>query len=161
MSAVPCADHHRLARHGLIALLAVISLIMLPSCGSTDESNAAIPEGKLNIVCTVGMIADIVREVAGEHAVVANIIGEGVDPHLYSATRSDVIKLLDADIVFYSGLHLEGKMTDAFIKVARNKPVFAVTELIDSAYLLEPKEFAGQYDPHVWGIPFRQGPQER
>ncbi|MEX2113872.1 MAG: zinc ABC transporter substrate-binding protein, partial [Pirellulales bacterium] len=54
------------------------------------------------------------------------------------------------DIVFYCGLMLEGKMTDTLVKMARTKPVYAVTELIDEQSLLEPQEFAGHYDPHVW-----------
>jgi manganese/zinc/iron transport system substrate-binding protein len=42
-------------------------------------------------------------------------------------------------------------MGDVFVKVARGgKPVYAVTELLDEKYLLEPPEFAGHYDPHVW-----------
>jgi manganese/zinc/iron transport system substrate-binding protein len=103
------------------------------------------------IVCTVGMVADIVGEVAGEHATVTSLIGEGVDPHLYKPTRSDVARLMKADMVFYCGLMLEGKMADALVKVARGgKPVYAVTELIDESTLLEPAEFAGHADPHVW-----------
>jgi len=103
------------------------------------------------IATTIGMVNDIVSEVAGERGVASNIIGEGVDPHLYKPTRSDVAALLQADIVFYSGLMLEGKMADALIKVARaGKLVYAVTELIDPSFLLEPPEFAGHYDPHVW-----------
>jgi manganese/zinc/iron transport system substrate-binding protein len=102
-------------------------------------------------VATVGMVADIVRAVAGERADVTAIIGEGVDPHLYKPTRGDVALLLQADIVFYSGLMLEGKMADTFVKVARSgKPVHAVTELIDEAFLLEPPEMQGHFDPHVW-----------
>ncbi len=102
------------------------------------------------IVCTTGMVADVVRNVAGDLAVVNGIIGEGVDPHLYQATRGDIGKLLKADVVFYSGLMLEGKMTDALIRVARKKPVFAVTELLDETLLLEPPEFEGHHDPHLW-----------
>lgn len=103
------------------------------------------------VTATVGMVADIVREVAGDRAEVINIIGEGVDPHLYKPTRGDVAALLSADVVFYSGLMLEGKMSDTLVKVGRNgKPVYAVTELIDESYLLEPPAFAGHFDPHVW-----------
>ena len=92
------------------------------------------------IVCTIGMITDIVRNVAGEHAQVEGIIGEGVDPHLYNPTRGDVVKLSKADVVFYNGLLLEGKMTDVLVRVASSgKPVKAVTELVleDADYLLE------------------------
>jgi manganese/zinc/iron transport system substrate-binding protein len=74
-----------------------------------------------------------------------------VDPHLYKPTRDDVAKLLKADVVFYSGLMLEGRLTDTLLKVARSgTPVFPVTELLDESFLLEPPEFAGHTDPHVW-----------
>jgi manganese/zinc/iron transport system substrate-binding protein len=93
----------------------------------------------------------VVKQVAGEHAVVEGIIGEGVDPHLYRPTRTDVATLLAADVVFYNGLMLEGKMADTLVKVAgKNKKVVAVTDLLDEEFKLEPPEFLGHYDPHVW-----------
>jgi manganese/zinc/iron transport system substrate-binding protein len=97
------------------------------------------------------MVTDIVREVAGDKARVTGLMGEGVDPHLYKPTRDDVARLLQADVVFYSGLMLEGRMSDTFLKVARKgTAVFAVTELLDEKFLLEPPEFQGHTDPHVW-----------
>ena len=103
------------------------------------------------VVTTCGMVTDIVREVAGTGATVSGLMGEGVDPHLYKPTRDDVARLLKADVVFYSGLMLEGRMSDTFLKVARKgTPVFAVTELLDEKFLLEPREMQGHTDPHVW-----------
>lgn len=97
------------------------------------------------------MVTDIVRVVAGEHAEVTGLIGEGVDPHLFTAGRNDVQKLLEADVVFYSGLMLEGRMADNFAQVGRKgKKVYAVTEGIDRDFLHEPPEFDGHWDPHVW-----------
>jgi manganese/zinc/iron transport system substrate-binding protein len=104
----------------------------------------------LTITTTTGMVTDIVRQVAGDRAEVVGIIGEGVDPHLYKPTRGDVARLMEADVVFYSGLLLEGKMTDTLIQVSNRKPVFAVTEQVDESYLLEPEGFAGHFDPHLW-----------
>jgi manganese/zinc/iron transport system substrate-binding protein len=108
----------------------------------------------LKVVATTGMIGDIVRNVGGARADVTVLMGEGVDPHLYKATRSDMARMLQADIVFYNGLLLEGKITDALVRVASSgRRVHVVTELIDEGYLLEPPEFAGAYDPHVWMDP--------
>ena len=108
----------------------------------------------LRIVATTGMIADTVREVAGERAEVIGLVGPGVDPHLYKPTRSDLQRLLSADLVFYNGLLLEGKMTDALIRAANSgRKVIAVTERLDASLLLEPEGFEGQYDPHVWMDP--------
>jgi manganese/zinc/iron transport system substrate-binding protein len=97
------------------------------------------------------MVTDIVQQVAGDKAQVSGLMGEGVDPHLYRPTTSDVKKLDSADVIFYSGLLLEGRMADLFAKIARQgKAVYAVTEGIDESFLLEPPEFGGHYDPHVW-----------
>jgi manganese/zinc/iron transport system substrate-binding protein len=104
----------------------------------------------IRAIATVGMVADIVRHVGGQPVEVTQIMGSGVDPHLYKATRDDVERIINSDIVFYSGLMLEGKMVDTLIRVARKKPVYAVTELIGEDHLLEPEDFQGHYDPHVW-----------
>jgi manganese/zinc/iron transport system substrate-binding protein len=104
-----------------------------------------------NTVTTVGMVSDIVRQVAGDKAAVTGLIGEGIDPHLYNPTRNDVAAMMGADVIFFSGLMLEGKMTGPLDQVkSRGKPVYAVTQLIDKSFLLEPPEFAGHPDPHVW-----------
>lgn len=107
-------------------------------------------EYPIKATATIGMVADIVRHVGGEKVQVTQLMGAGVDPHLYKATRDDVQTMMKSDVIFYNGLMLEGKMSDALIKVARGKPVVAVTENIDESQLLEPDDFEGHYDPHVW-----------
>ncbi len=121
-----------------------------PNSGSSATNVTVDPDSPIDIATTVGMVADLVRVVGGDRVDVTQICGAGVDPHLYKATRDDVQTMMNADVIFYSGLMLEGKMTDTLIKMARNKPVIAVTETLDEATLLEPDEFAGHHDPHVW-----------
>lgn len=105
----------------------------------------------LTIVATTGMVADITRQVLGNHGKVNSLMGEGIDPHLYKPTAADARAIMNADMVFYSGLMLEGRMTDTFLKAGRmGKPVYPVTELLEETYLLEPPEFLGHWDPHVW-----------
>lgn len=100
------------------------------------------------------MIADVTRNIAGERLKVTGLISAGVDPHLYKPTRSDIATLSRADLVFYNGLFLEGKMSDALRRVAAaGRRVHAVTELIKKSYLIEPEGFSGHYDPHVWMDP--------
>lgn len=140
--------NHALRRLASISAIAVLAMAARPVIGAPPSAMGRKPPFK--IVCTVGMVADIVRNVAGNRATVENIIGEGVDPHLYQATRGDIGKLLEADVVFYNGLLLEGKMADALVRVGRTRPVHAVTEFLDEGKLLAPPEFAGHHDPHVW-----------
>jgi len=136
-------------------LFSFLALVLLSGCGS-DRKGAESADGvdrPYRVVTTIGMITDVVREVAAEHAVVEGIIGEGVDPHLYKPTREDVIKLSEADLVFYNGLLLEGKMADVLVRTAgQGKVVRPVTEAILELgdYLLTKEDDAEYTDPHVW-----------
>lgn len=116
-----------------------------------DGENATF-DGKYPVeaVATVGMVADIVREVGGQCVEVEQLMGTGVDPHLYKATRDDVQRIMTADLVFPCGLMLEGKMSRTLNRVGESKPVIAVSEQLDSSRLLKPEGSGGHYDPHVW-----------
>ncbi len=142
------SSHNRSRRTLLGGVAACLAgLVLGPSATTAQAEPKRYP---YQVTTTVGMVNDIVKNVAGDKANAKAIMGPGVDPHLYKPTRDDVSAMMRADVVFYSGLLLEGKMSDTLIKVARNKPVYAVTELIDEKYLLEPEDFAGHFDPHVW-----------
>lgn len=131
-----------------------LCLLGLSGCDSTGGS----PNGPKTesvrlprIVTTVGMVADIVRQVVGDRAEVIGLLNEGVDPHLYHPTRDDVQRLSTADVIFYGGLMLEGRMEESLRKLQQNgKPVHAVGESLDKAVLRKPPEFEGHFDPHVW-----------
>ncbi len=125
----------------LLAALAALGLAR----PAAAEWSGAYP---YKVTATVGMVGDIVANVAGDKAEITTLMGAGVDPHSYAPSRGDAAALLRADAIFYSGLLLEGRMSDMLVKVSRQRPVYAVTELIEESYLLE-KE-AGVPDPHVW-----------
>lgn len=108
------------------------------------------PGARLRAVATVGMIADLVQNVGKDHVEVTALMGPGVDPHLYKASQGDIAKLNQAQIIFYNGLNLEGKMADILVRLARSKPTIAVSEGIPENLLREPEEFDGHYDPHIW-----------
>ena len=114
------------------------------------EAGRGTTSGPLRVVATTGMIGDAARRLGGEHVAVTALMGPGVDPHLYKASEGDVRLLADADLILYNGLHLEGKMGDVLVKMARTRPVVAVSEDLPREQLREPPEMAGQYDPHVW-----------
>lgn len=145
-----------------ICLIVFTLLVSIPSqlkaeLGTQPYKNPLInksAERQYSIVCSTAMICDVVERIAGKRALVTGLIGSGVDPHLYKPTRSDIALLSGADLVFYNGLLLEGKMTDALIKVAvAGKKVYAISEALDPILLLEPAEFQGHYDPHIWMDP--------
>ncbi len=134
----------------LVAALCGVVLFASVGCKDDGANGGSGPSGyPYKIVTTVAMIADITRQVAGDKAEVVSLMGEGVDPHIYQPTLSDVQQIDGADVVFYNGLMLEGKMGDTFVKFARDKPVVAVTDQLDvKDYVMEDEE--EHHDPHVW-----------
>jgi manganese/zinc/iron transport system substrate-binding protein len=134
----------------LSVLLALLSGCATKSPNGGSSASPAARQYPYKVVATTGMVGDIVKAVAGDKATVETLIGEGVDPHLFKPTRADVGRLAGADIVFYSGHLLEGKMTDVLVKISSQRPVHAVTEGVDPSFVLEPPDFAGHADPHMW-----------
>ena len=134
----------------IIALLIAIVGIA-GACGPANRSGRA-PEGAINTVATTSMIADLIRQIGGEHVHVTGLMGPGVDPHLYQASAGDVTRMAEADVIFYNGLHLEGKMTYVFEQMhLREIRTVALAEIsIDDDELIESPAFQGNYDPHVW-----------
>ena len=140
------------ARRALALLLVGLLLVpFLAACGGAVSGAGDITKRKVKVTTTVGMITDVVRNVGGERVEVVGLMGPGVDPHLYKPSASDTQKLEGADIIFYGGLELEGRMTDLLVKFARSgKRAVPVTEEIPEDKLREPEEFEGKFDPHVW-----------
>lgn len=96
------------------------------------------------------MVADLVQVLGADAVHVETLMGPGVDPHLYQATRDDVSSIMAADMIFVSGLMLEGRMNDMLAKIQKSKPVITVTDAIDPKLLLDSPDVAGHHDPHVW-----------
>lgn len=127
----------------LIITLCTLAII---SCKSDKKDN-----GKINVVTTTSMITDLVKNIGGDYINLQGLMGSGVDPHLYKASEGDVSKLSEADIIFYNGLHLEGKLVEVFEKMAhQNKKTIALSDALDERTLIGSEFFASNYDPHIW-----------
>ena len=124
----------------LLLLLAFLAV----SCIKKKDS-ASVPEGyPYPIATTVDMIGDVTREIVGDKAEVTNIIGEGIDPHVYKPTKGDIDTLQSASLILYNGVHLEGKMGEVLEnRTNAGTPVTAVAEGLSNYQYLE-------NDPHLW-----------
>ncbi len=125
-------------------LITFLAIALFFSCKSEKKTN-----GKLNVVTTTTMITDLVQHIGDDHINLQGLMGSGVDPHLYKASEGDVTKLSNADIIFYNGLHLEGKLVEVFEKMKTKKTV-AISDVIDKNTLIGSEYFASNYDPHIW-----------
>lgn len=134
----------------LLLIMMVAVLMTASACANTAQTGEKHADGKIKVTTTIGMISDIVKNVGGDRVEVTGLMQDGVDPHLYKASQGDIKKLDQADIIFYNGLHLEGKMVEILEKMAKNKLTVAVTDNIDANQLRSGKEMGTDHDPHVW-----------
>lgn len=125
-------------------ILVIILVFTVLSCNENENKS-----NKLKVVATTTMITDLVSIIGGDAIEVNGLMGAGVDPHLYKASEGDVTKLYEADIIFYNGLHLEGKLVDVFKKMKQKKQIALANNLPENR-LIGSEYFASNYDPHVW-----------
>ncbi|WP_243664010.1 metal ABC transporter solute-binding protein, Zn/Mn family [Rhodothermus marinus] len=98
------------------------------------QATTSRTDGRLRIVATTTIVADLARQLGGEAVAVTALMGPGIDPHLYRASEGDVARMQQADLVLYNGLHLEGKMTEVFERMqALGRPTLAVAECVPTA----------------------------
>ena len=128
-----------------LVIAVCVAMMLLISCGKGGASSGK----KIKVTTTTTMLTDLVKTIGGDKVEVTGLMGEGVDPHLYSASAGDIEKLGNADIIVFGGLHLEGKMTEIFEKLSsQNKNILNVGEKLDKnkIHLVD----ANTPDPHVW-----------
>jgi manganese/zinc/iron transport system substrate-binding protein len=131
-----------------ILILAVV--LLAAACGERPEGGESPTfqgQHPIKVVATTGIVADLARNIGGALLEVSELMGPGIDPHLYQASPGDISLINRADLVLYNGLHLEGKMGEIFERVGRRKPVHAVTDGIPQERLLDDE---GAADPHLW-----------
>lgn len=135
--------------HQRTLLFFTMILLLAAGCQRSPSSNEDANR-KLLIVTTTGMIKDAVKNITGDHAEVVALMGPGVDPHLYKPTHGDLEKLTNANLIFYNGLHLEGKMGEVLEKLSYSKAVVPISSEIPDSLLREVPGFQGTHDPHIW-----------
>lgn len=131
-------------RSRLLASLAAVAAAFLTACSPKED---AAP--KADIVTTTTMVTDLVRSLVGDELTVQPLMGPGVDPHLFKPGQEDIQHLQKANVVIYSGLHLEGKMAEILERLHRQgRKVYALADALDSTQIITAD---GQPDPHIWG----------
>lgn len=95
----------------------------------------------------------MVRAIGTDHVEVTVLIGPGIDPHSFRASSADAERLDSAEVVFYNGLHLEGRLSDALEKLNSKKPTLSLGDELLRQYpdqIRKGPDFGGAADPHIW-----------
>lgn len=138
----------------------ILSVLTLLAFGCSQSSQDACPRsgelsnwmkknGKVKVLCTTAMIADIVSEVGGDQTDVIALITGGLNPHAYQLVKGDDEKLRFADIIFSNGLELEHGPSLKHA-LTNNKKAVPLGDKIKENYPSEILIVDGQPDPHIW-----------
>ncbi len=129
----------------LIAV-AVATFSMLSACGSDGEPSAGQNDERIEVVTSLAVIADFIREVGGERLSVTALLPLGADPHTFEPSPRDAERVAAARIGFVNGLGVDESALDI---IRENLPdgsplVELGTRLVGAG--------AGGHggDPHLW-----------
>jgi len=128
-------------RHVALASLAAVLATTLP-----QPTRAADP---LQVMTTIGMLADLATDLGGECAQVTSLMGAGSDPHLYRPSAGDISRLSQAELIFYVDPALEARLAEVLERFGDRVPTMGVV-----AAALAPDQIRtdpdGARDPHIW-----------
>ncbi len=132
-----------------LGVLALCAFLLAPAFPSDAQQGAA-----LRVVTTTTQVTDLVKVLSAgveDRIQLDGLMGPGVDPHLFVASAGNVGLLSRADVIFYNGLDLEGKLDQVFEQMnALGIPTVPVTDALDESQLIENADFAFNFDPHIW-----------
>lgn len=142
------------SRRSLLVLTLFMFALVLPACASGVDS----PSGKLDLVATTSIIADVVGNVAGERAIVSVLFPPGTDPHSFEPTPQDLVEISEADLFFINGLGLEFTLERVIQNAGEQVKLVEVSEGIEPIREIDDlhtdDNLAGETgDPHVWMDP--------
>src|SRR5688500_10764983 len=132
--------------------LLILTVALLTACDKSNSSSSP-GDGKPKIVATTTMIGDLVGQIAGDKVDLATLMPPGTDPHTYKPTTKDLADISRATLVFYNGLHLEGKMVELFEEKMKKTAVAVSLDEPKDKLLDWPEDEGGTYDPHIWFDP--------
>ncbi|MFK7850712.1 MAG: metal ABC transporter substrate-binding protein [Akkermansiaceae bacterium] len=116
-----------------------------------DGGKIVKDEGKMRVVTTFTIIADMAREVAGDAAIVESITKPGAEIHGYDPTPKDIVKAQKADLILWNGMNLE-LWFEKFFEKMDGVPSATLTEGVEPLSIVE-GPYSGKPNPHAWMSP--------
>lgn len=92
---------------GLVKSIIQTALVLTLVAGCAGVGVDPARDGQLRVVTTTGILADLVRNVAGGRATVSQLVPDGADPHSYEPSLRAIRDVAYADLAFSNYLLLE------------------------------------------------------
>lgn len=86
---------------------AAIGIALIVAVVAPGRTPSAATDGRLTVVTTTSILADLTKRVAGDAAQVVGLVPPGADPHTYEPSLRDVRSIVNAKLAFSNYLMLE------------------------------------------------------
>jgi manganese/zinc/iron transport system substrate-binding protein len=104
-------------------------------------------QAPLQVVTTIGKLADMAQALGGECVQAQSLMGPGADPHLYRPSAGDVQRLSQAQVIFYIDSALEARLAEVLEKLGAQVPTLGVLDSLPPDLI---RSTDGSRDPHIW-----------
>lgn len=126
-------------------LLFIILLVILTAAGCKVKSFEK--KDRSVIICSNEVIDDLVTTIGGDFIKTNVAIRKGNDPHSYTATERDIIRITDSSLIIYNGGGLEGRLEWALGKIGNITPAVSIIKNIPKENLIYKDDVL---NPHIW-----------
>jgi zinc/manganese transport system substrate-binding protein len=142
-----------------IKKVSIYIFLLLAACQPAVPAGTS---GQKTIVVTYSILGAVVKDLAGDNAVVTVLVPNGQDPHEWEPSARDMETLLNADLIVQNGLGLEGGMEKALGEArAAGVKIFTASDHIvvrrvgpgEGIPSGDPDQTVGAEDPHLWMDP--------
>ena len=122
-------------------LAAIVLAAVVPAAQAGDNA-------RFKIATTFTILADMTRNVAGDHAEVVSITKPGAEIHDYAPTPQDIVGASDADLILYNGFNLE-RWFEQFLAHIGDVPSATLSNGVDPMPIAA-GDYKGMANPHAW-----------
>ena len=112
-----------------ILLMAVLALVCLSACGTSDKPADAGDSEKLSVVTTIFPQYDFTRQIVGDKADITMLLKPGAESHSYEPTPQDIKTIQNCDLFIYTGGENDVWVDDILNSMGDQKP--DILRLID------------------------------
>ncbi|WP_306260830.1 metal ABC transporter substrate-binding protein [Pararhizobium sp. IMCC21322] len=122
--------------------------VLLATAVLAINASGAFADGKMKVVTTFTVIADMAANVAGDAAEVVSVTKPGAEIHGYEPTPQDIVRASDADLILWNGMNLE-LWFEQFLSNLKDIPAATLTDGINPIPI-GAGSYEGQPNPHAW-----------
>ncbi len=133
----------------------IISILLISFMVVSCQPKTFKSQDKSVIMSSNEIIDDLVKSIGGNFIETNTAMRKGNDPHFYTATERDIIRITDSSLIIYNGGSLEGRLEWALSKIGNITPAVSIMDCLPKDKLIYDKNQNNEdvVNPHFWHDP--------